>query len=78
MQAPHVLNIDCSESPAFPTSGFLKNNEFNSLRPRRNRHHFAEDIIKCIFLSENELMSLRISLKFVPKGPINNFPALFT
>ena len=27
-------------------------------------------------LNENERISLRISLKFVPKGPINNIPAL--
>ena len=49
---------------------------FNTLRPRRNRRHFADDIFKCIFLNENEWISLRISLKFVPKGPINNIPAL--
>ena len=49
---------------------------FNSLRPRRNRRHFADDIFKCIFLNENELMSLRISLKFFPKVRINNIPSL--
>ena len=37
----------------------------NSLRPRRNRCHFADDIFKCIFLNENEWISLRFSLKFV-------------
>ena len=25
----------------------------NSLRPRQNRRHFADDIFKCIFLNEN-------------------------
>ena len=48
----------------------------NSLRPRRNRRHFADDIFKCIFLNENEWMSLRISLKFLPKVRINNIPSL--
>ena len=48
----------------------------NSLRPRRNRRHFADDIIKCILLCENVLISIKISLKFIPKGPINNIPAL--
>ena len=48
----------------------------NKLRPRRDRRHFADDIFKCIFLNENERISLRISLKFVPKGPMNNNPAL--
>ena len=31
---------------------------------------------KCIFLNENALIPIKISLKFVPKGPINNIPAL--
>ena len=48
----------------------------NSLRPRLNRRPFADDIFKCIFLNENVWISIEISLKFVPKGPINNIPAL--
>ena len=48
----------------------------NALRPRRNEQHFADDIFKRIFLNENVLISIKISLKFVPKGPINNIPAL--
>ena len=38
--------------------------------------HFPGDIFKCIFLNENVLISIKISLKFVPKGQINNIPAL--
>ena len=49
---------------------------FNSLRPRRNRRHFADDIFKCIFLNENVWISIEVPLKFVSKGPINNIPAL--
>ena len=48
----------------------------NSLRPTPNRRHFADDIFKCISENENELISPRISLKFVPKVRINNIPAL--
>ena len=48
----------------------------NSLRSRPNRRHFADDIFKCIFENENEWISPRISLKFVPKFRINNIPAL--
>ena len=48
----------------------------NSLRPKRNRHYNSEDIFKCIFLKENVWIPTKISLKFVPKGPINNIPAL--
>ena len=48
----------------------------NTLRPRRNGRHFTDDIFKCIFLHENVWIPIWISLKFVPKGPINNIPAL--
>ena len=51
------------------------NNLINSLRPRRNGHHFPDDIFKWIFLNENVWMLIKISLKFVPKGLINNIPA---
>ena len=36
----------------------------------------ANDSFKYIFLNENVSVSMMISLKFVPKGPINNIPAL--
>ena len=51
-------------------------NDLNTLRPRRNEQHFADDIFKRIFFNENVWISIKISLKFVPKGPINNIPAL--
>ena len=47
----------------------------NSLRPRRNRRYNADDIFKCIFLKENVWIPTKMSLKFVPKGPVNNVPA---
>ena len=49
---------------------------FNTLRPRQNGCHFAGDIFKCIFLNENVWIPIKISPKFVPKGPINNIPTL--
>ena len=48
----------------------------NTLRPRQNGRRFADDVFKCIFLNENEWISLKISLKFAPMVPINNIPAL--
>ena len=48
----------------------------NTLRPRQNGRHFADDTFKRIFLNENVCISINISLKFVPKVPINNIPAL--
>ena len=48
----------------------------NSFRPRQHGRHFADDIFKCIFLDKDVWIPIKISLKFVPKGPINNIPAL--
>ena len=48
----------------------------NTLRPRQNGRHFPDDNLKRIFLNENVWFSMTISLKFVPRGPINNIPAL--
>ena len=44
--------------------------------PGQNGRHFADDSFKRIFLNENIRISIEISLKFVPMGPINNIPAL--
>ena len=60
----------------------LRNNYFfchglnNTLRPRQDGRHFLDDIFKYIFLNENVRITIKISLKFAPKGPINNIPAL--
>ena len=52
-------------------------NEFlNTLRARLNGRHFPDDIFEWIFLNENVWISINISLKFVPRGPINNIPTL--
>ena len=48
----------------------------NAVRSRQNSRHFPNDIFKCIFLNENVWISIKVSPKFVPKGPINNIPAL--
>ena len=50
--------------------------EINTLRPRQNGRQFADDIFKCISLNENVWIPIKISLKCVPQGPINNIPAL--
>ena len=48
----------------------------NTLRLSQNGCHFPDNIFKCIFSNENVKVLIKISLKFVPKGPINNIPAL--
>ena len=49
---------------------------FNTLGLRQNGRYFADNIFKCIFFNENVWISIKISLTFVPKGPIYNIPAL--
>ena len=44
--------------------------------PEQNGRHFADDTFKCIFMNENLCTLIQISLQFVPKGPIDNIPAL--
>ena len=43
---------------------------------RQNDRHFADDTFKYIFLNENVIIWAKMSLKFIPKGPINNIAAL--
>ena len=50
--------------------------QLNTLRPRQNRRHFPDDIFKRNFFYEKLWISIKISLKFVPNGLINNIPAL--
>ena len=49
---------------------------FNTLQPRQNGGHFADGIFKGISFNENVCFSIKMSLKFVPKSPIDNIPAL--
>ena len=48
----------------------------NILRPRQDGRRFPDDTFERIFLKENVIILIKISLKFVPNGPINNIPAL--
>ena len=48
----------------------------NSSPPGQNGRHFADDIFRCIFVNEKLCILIRISLKFVPKGPNCNKPVL--
>ena len=44
----------------------------NSSPPGQNGHHFIDDI----FMNEKFCISIRVSLKFVPKGPTDNKSAM--
>ena len=47
-----------------------------TLGPRQKGRYSPNDTCKCIFLNENIWISIKISLKFVPKDPANSIPAL--
>ena len=48
----------------------------NILRQRQNGRRFTNERFKCIFLNENVIVLIKVSLKFVPKVQINNIAAL--
>ena len=55
---------------------FVCREQVNSSPPGQNVRHFADDIFRCIFMNEKFCILIKISLKFVPTGPIDNNPAL--
>ena len=69
--APHGANHPLPESAVVRGQ-----RQVNTMRPRQNGRHFADDTFKWIFLNENAWIQLKISLTLVHKGPINNIPAL--
>ena len=44
--------------------------------PDKRATILADDIFKCIFVNGNDRIPIEISLKFVPRSPIDNKPAL--
>ena len=51
-------------------------NEFNSSPPGQNGDNSADDIFIRNFVNAKSYILIRISLKIVPRGPIDNNPAL--
>ena len=72
----HGISMYGIESPPKPEYSVSSIRRVNTLRPRQNGRRFADDTFMRIFLNENVRISIKVSLKFVPKGPINNIPAL--
>ena len=70
--APHTHT--CPRSPFGPP--FSHCTVTSCLTPGQNGRHFADDILRCIFVNEKFCVLIEISLKFVPKGPIDNNPEL--
>ena len=57
---------------SLPSTEMAQAVQFNTSRPRKNGRCFTNDIYKCILLNEKIWILIRFSLKFVPKGLINN------
>ena len=75
MYRPFCLGLNVLIRAVSICYGLKGDFSLNTLRPRQNGRHFADDILKCIFLNENVWIPIEFSLKFVPKGPIDNIPA---
>ena len=67
----NCVELNCEAYPPSCYTYFL-----DTLRLRQYCRQFPDDIFKCIFLNENMSILIKISQKFIPKGPINNIPAL--
>ena len=69
-----------SGSPGWRCSGNLHATReqvfFDTLRPRQNGYHLANDETKMHFSNENCRVSIEIPLEFVPMGPDDNNPAM--
>ena len=48
----------------------------NSVLPAQNGRHSTDEIFRCILVNDNFFVLIKISLKFVMKGPIDNDPLL--
>ena len=44
----------------------------NSSPPGQHGRHFADNIFRSIFANEKHSILIKICLKFIPKGPLNN------
>ena len=55
---------------------FILENDVNSSPSGQNGRHFADDILRCLFVNEKFCILIEMALKFVPRGPIDNNPAL--
>ena len=49
---------------------------FDTFKPRQDGRHFPGGIFKCFFMNEKFCILIKISLKCVPNGPIDNKWAL--
>ena len=70
----HYLNQCWPRSPT--PYGIIRPQWVNSSPSGQNGRHFADYNFRCVFVNEMFCILIKISLKFVPKGPIDNNPTL--
>ena len=71
---PHFYVVNWAVNWTIQTDNTWKTyatSDIYTLRSRQNGRHFTDEIFKCVFLNENVWILIKVSLKFVPKGPIN-------
>ena len=73
-QAITWTHVDLSTTR--PIYIYLSHPSLDSSAPGQNCHLFADDIFRCIFVNEKFRILIKISLKFIAKGQIDNNPAL--
>ena len=60
----------------FISQSLSESYHFNTLRPIQNGRCFADDTFKRVFMNKKLCILIRISMKFVFKGPIDNKSSL--
>ena len=70
------ISLHDPTNPLLNVTFFVQNTLRDYSNIRQKGCHCADDSFKYIFMNENVWISIKISLKFVPKGSIDNIPAL--
>ena len=77
---PHTMDVICQDQNIEDQSIFWFKPRDNSHRQkqlwRQNGRRFEDDLFICILMNEKFCILIEISLKFVPKGQIDDNPAL--
>ena len=71
MEIPFIIQWDQNIAAGFRRFYSLIH-DINSSPPEQNGGHLANDILWCIFVNGKFCILIKISVKFVPRGPIGN------
>ena len=72
----HTYRIEMAPHPQWSSTPATIWDACYHIEAETNGRHFPGNIFKCILFNKNVLISIIISLKFVPKVAIDNKPAL--